>query len=309
VGQRRIKIQLPGGLGNQLFAYFAGLYFAEAVDGDLIVDLSGIDYSHVQGDFDVRSFTLDGRVTRVLPASRMRKFTNSLTTRFINFDPFFGSKIKAFQNLFEDDRLLARSEVKYIYTNRKNKFLSQLSLRGYFQDFGFLHGSDEIVSSLKLRNPSNWFLSMQEEFEREDVLAMHIRLGDLTVGKNFDLLGTLSEEYYKNAFEILSSRANFSKVYVFSDNPSLAMAILSGLDLRIEIVTPPPPSDPAESLVLMSRATGLVLGNSTFSFWAGVLSDSRYICYPSLFTRADLYTPKNFPEYWIPVVSSWREKQ
>lgn len=309
MARRRIVIQLPGGLGNQLFAYFAGVYFAEAVDAELILDLSSIDNSHVQGDFDIRSFKHVERVHRVLPASQMRKYANRIIGRLHSSGLFIGSKTRNLMNLYEDERFLTKSEIRNVYRNRKNKFFNHLSLRGYFQDFGFFNGLVEFSPPLELRQPSKWLLTMREEFEREQVLAMHLRLGDLAVGRNFELLGVLSKEYYKNALEIISARKNFSKIYVFSDNPKLALDILSEVDSRVEIVIPPEPADPAESLVLMSSANGLILGNSTFSYWAGVLSNSKHICYPSLFTRTNLYTPKSLPHFWIPVESSWQEKK
>jgi hypothetical protein len=44
--RERIVAKLVGGLGNQLFIYFAALNLAKKIDFDLSLDLSFIEISH-----------------------------------------------------------------------------------------------------------------------------------------------------------------------------------------------------------------------------------------------------------------------
>ena len=40
--RQNVEIELVGGLGNQLFGYFAGAYYADKFDRHLIIDLTQI---------------------------------------------------------------------------------------------------------------------------------------------------------------------------------------------------------------------------------------------------------------------------
>jgi len=49
-----VIVELPGGLGNQIFSLAAGMVLTESLQGKLLLDARAIDYSHAAPDLDLR---------------------------------------------------------------------------------------------------------------------------------------------------------------------------------------------------------------------------------------------------------------
>jgi hypothetical protein len=60
--RKRVVAKLTGGLGNQLFIYFAALSLAREHDRELTCDLSFIEKSHSLGQSRLDSFALEAQV-------------------------------------------------------------------------------------------------------------------------------------------------------------------------------------------------------------------------------------------------------
>ena len=103
-----IYLRLRGGIGNQLFIYFAGLYYADKLNMNLEIDTRGSDHN-----FSLSEFSLPGRFCRsrvywkIVDLRRLRK------------------------------RVVLESEIEKNYSLNSRK-PSSFQLDGFFQSLGLL---------------------------------------------------------------------------------------------------------------------------------------------------------------------------
>jgi hypothetical protein len=77
----------------------------------------------------------------------------------------------------------------------------------------------------------------------------------------------------------------------------------------LKVLSPPPDSDPVESLLLMSSTTYIAISNSSFSWWAAKLSETDTL----VFAPSKWYELRNdpidlIPDSWIRITSDWMEQ-
>ena len=165
-------------------------------------------------------------------------------------------------------------------------------LKGYFQFYPAIQPilSDlrtQLIQNLKIQNqnPNNAFL--------------HVRRGDYVGKSNFHYLQ--GEEYYTNAYARLCElRKNIGppqNLFVFSDDiewcKEQKWLQLPGVIFIDE-------KDEVKSLAMMVSSTGgAILANSTFSWWAAILSDTPYVVYPTKWIAQKI--ENLFPEIWVSV--------
>jgi len=308
--RRELVISLTGGLGNQLFSFFAGLYFARILDRELIVDLGSVDKSHTQGQYDISSFDIKSKfvnernVSSVLISLRNKLVGGRLKIPFVDdvLKVLFGDFLfmPGFDDIENANRVLG--SMKPALLKRK-----RIKIGGYFADLRYL---DEIFIEsdfLQIKNPTKWFIENLKLLEIESSFAsLHLRLGDFE--QNSSSVGLLSAHYYNQA--ILEYRKIYPdmKLFVFSDDISGAKKLLSELNLSsIHYLSTPENSDPAESIVLMSKAKVAILSNSTFGFMGAKLGSTKnLVIYPFPLHRDAVLEIRGIPTEWKPMESVWR---
>ena len=135
---------------------------------------------------------------------------------------------------------------------------------------------------------------------------MHVRRKDYCSARN--TIGLLSREYYEEAIFYLETVLPHSDVWVFSDDISEAKDLLDGISsTKITWIEPPNNSDPAESLVLMSYGEGIIMANSSFSWWAAATGNvAKKVVAPSPWFR-NLEEPELLiPNNWYLIPSRWQ---
>ena len=150
-------------------------------------------------------------------------------------------------------------------------------------------------SSFDLNKPSESFNSIKNQVPSQGFLAVHVRGGDYL--KENTSYVQLTSEYYKKAISIVSETCGSLPVWVFTDDVDYAKQILSSFsDLFYvggKLTTA------AEEMKLMSMAKGIVCANSTFSYWASVISDSAsLIVAPNSWIKAHEQPEDFFPKGW-----------
>lgn len=127
-------------------------------------------------------------------------------------------------------------------------------------------------------------------------MAVHVRGGDYL--KENTSYVQLTSEYYKKAISIVSETCGSLPVWVFTDDVDYAKQILSSFsDLFYvdgKLTTA------AEEMKLMSMALGIVCANSTFSYWASLISDSAsLVIAPNSWIKTHEQPADFFPKGWI----------
>jgi hypothetical protein len=146
-------------------------------------------------------------------------------------------------------------------------------LIGYFQTWRYAAAADVRPALLGLiaQSADPWINEMTELAQRERPLIVHVRLGDY---RHDDSFGIPGPDYYAEAFDQLTSGSEYTRVWIFSDEPEHA---LERMPFEIRNASPrliqaPKSVDPAGILEVMRSGRGYILTNSTFGYWAAFLS-------------------------------------
>lgn len=300
--KKSVTVQIVGGLGNQLFGYFAGRYLAERTGATLILDTSRIRSRNNSHGVRLDSLALPGIFEDSERASvRIRAALRQLFAAISYRSPFLGLVVNRYYHNFTSKKLG--------YDEKLDELSAPVFLRGYFQSWRFfaaIQGSAHLEIEPKV--PSGWYLAMLHEIREVAPFALHVRRGDYTnAGNEWGLLGF---EYYREAISKLQKLNPKKQVWVFSDDVSAARELLRNLDsCDLRFITPPANSDPAESLLLMSKSAGLVIANSTFSWWAARLAGSSIpIVAPTRWFNRLAEPEDLIPPNWLRANSTWVEK-
>jgi hypothetical protein len=271
--RNRVVAKLIGGLGNQLFVYFAALSFAREHNRDLICDLSFIEQSHSGGQSRLDYFVLEAQVIEskatMRKAKELReKVTDSLSIRGI---PILN------RSYLDEVSMIDKSVTPPSKT---------LYLRGFHNTTKHFESIGRPKMQLKVESAE--FNSLKKEISQS--VALHLRGGDYALFQ--DTFGPLSSQYYLNALTAHPAVDKIAKsrdVYLFSDDrlrSSKLKEVLMTHGYAVNEVSHNYGFAPAEELLLISSAKAIVMGNSTFSFWASEFSNSETIIIsPSDYTR------------------------
>jgi hypothetical protein len=184
--------------------------------------------------------------------------------------------------------------------------LSQKRLRkdskifGMFQDRKFFENVPfdlSLVLQQKLEN-----LSIEKQGQ---VIAVHVRRGDYVTNPAAAAYhGLLPDQYYIDAINMVRKKLSEARVYLISDAHEACSELIDKIGGNTEIFQG---DSWLDDFAFLFQADGIVLSNSTFSFWAARLRELSNtgaqppcICYPQRwFATAD--PPLLFPPQWHPV--------
>ena len=308
-----LEVNLYGGLGNQMFIYSAGLLFANELDSDLKINLSSIDWKHTEGKHDLRTY-LD---LKSVPASfqscrPILNINNKYLSGIIDLVPRVKNWLLRQSGWIIDDGRSSGAEiVREIKKIGTKRVITKFKTTGYFQDFWYVEELTRRGIDLKkvfsLEEKSQWFNEMSNKISLRRSIGLHIRLGDFENQNTKEKLGILSLNYYRRALAMITQQSETQKVFVFTNNEESALRLFADFEISdLEIIEHPDGANPAESLLLLSYCDSVICGNSTFSFWAAMLSKSgTEVVFPMPFYRNDPHTISNLPTDWKPCKSDF----
>jgi hypothetical protein len=234
-----IYLRLRGGIGNQLFIYFAGLYYAEKLNMNLEIDTRGSDHK-----FDLSEFSLPGRFSR-----------NKVYWKIVDL-----CRLR--------NKVILESEIED-YLDLNSQKLKSFQLKGFFQNsFYFL---DLKNKGVEICSKDCHTLPGTFQNKTKGSALIHIRGGDYLTHK--ESLGCLSSEYYKEIMNIL----HFEKIkdlFVLTDDEAHAKRILSNFhENQIHYLEKGLLRD-FECLAFFSSFNHIFLSNSTYSWWGAQIARS-----------------------------------
>ncbi len=290
---RRVYIPLSGGLGNQLFQFYAGMYFAEKYQSQLTLLRTPYGAKTSHGSSIVEFDFAPG------------------TAEFRDLDHISSALLSALFSASSVGNRILKPSAQF-WTATQPGFMEpqwqvpeHAFVRGYFQSHKYFLNLGNAPHP-KLNNMGLTARSWAERARQVDSVAIHIRLGDYKNATNQH--GVLSPDYFVNAINKLRALNPLEELWVFSDSPSEAIELLQSRGIR-GAISPELHEhfSPPESLMVMKSCRSFVLANSTFSFWAAMLSNApaSAIARPSSLMK-DGTEPRSFyPPQWLTVESSW----
>lgn len=280
----RKKFFLSGGLGNQLFQYFAAARTALENGEDLVLNAMDIHLGKINHNSCISSIDLPIKYLLINEKpSRANVIIRKLGKSVVNKFNRFGRK---------NDHQIT-SEYLDIQTSMNFDMISSR-----FPEW-----------SVGLFHESIWSRKMLSLANNTEFIAVHIRRGDYRLLRNIQKIGMLDLEYYLKTLINLRNRYENLPIWVFTDEPSSMAENLCKFPKNSRLISPPSDVDPAEVLLLMSKAKVIVLSNSTFSWWGARFSniDSVKVA-PSPWYR-NLPISKDFiPGAWEKSESVWSDE-
>ena len=254
---RPITVRLIGGLGNQLFGYYAGAALAANLGVALRLDTSWTRHGITDHGIEILKFDLPGdwlseyswrarlSAPGTLPGRAMGKALREL--------PVLGKPFRIYEapGVGHDTQLLRQP----VGTR----------LRGYFQSWETVQYAVDrgYPRRPSLRQSNRWLDETIRRAREERPIAVHVRRGDYAHVSEFGLLGP---GYYEAAINRLHEQGSYGSIWLFSDEPAVARQALGQYADQAESITSP--DGPATEMLAMSCSAANVIANSTFSWWA-----------------------------------------
>lgn len=129
-------------------------------------------------------------------------------------------------------------------------------------------------------------------------VAIHVRRGDYLLPQNKALFNTLGVDYYRQAIQTCQDRLGTNvRFFFFSDDIEWVKANLPVE--QAEYIDWNKGNDSICDMRLMSMASAVVIANSTFSFWAAMLSKRAQLVIGPVHWYADGSPRDIFPDDWL----------
>lgn len=287
--RQQYTVLLEGGIGNQLFQFFAVLTLARKKGIELCVD-----DSFIIRNFNGHGLSIAEDVSNIFACSRKTNL-GLATFKYLNImrrTVFLSQKLG----------LDISSVGKYYFSSNRNneETLAKLppgkTIRGYFQSLNLI--DQELVC--KYRESFN-FNELPDHSNLKRI-GIHIRGGDYRKGNTTN--GLVDIEYYTQAIASATSEEEYDYLLLFyTDDYSYTMSILGNLrinELKYEILTSNSFKNDLAALQHLSSQNVIIIANSTFSLWSAYLSKNREIYAPSKWDLLGTNVSKlYFPEWKI----------
>lgn len=287
------EIVLAGGLGNQLFQIAFGMNLMKYgkvsfLSGILRIDDSVIDKLVLPSSVNIEVFT-GKSIFKKLYGWSLRSSTlpgkigwlaQSFLSKILNITISGGTG-------FDGNLTKKSNSSRYI---------------GYFQTYKWVNTPEVLLQmkSISIKEVSPWLKTNLEKLKSTDPVIMHVRLGDYA---NNHSIGILPTKYYEKALNYLFNSMLDREIWILSDEPHHAIKFVPPHLRKFTRVIQENEADDAQVFELMRNGRRIIIANSTFSWWAALLSaeDDKTILAPSKWFR-HMETPRDlFPKEWITI--------
>jgi hypothetical protein len=251
-GHSPVVAKITDGLGNQIFIFAAALEQARRLGVEVEVDTSFYKI-HTK-----RAYGLNELFEPSIHEPSIHEATPSIARRILKY---------VLRRLKRSDLVNEFREKSYRFQPEIFNIRPGTTMEGFFQSPKYFPSvGAEIAQSIR-----NAVVSASEQAIIDDVssrpfMAIHVRRGDYLLESHIrEAHGVTTKEYYETSLDMISGRG--LPCIVFSDSPEEAKKELGEMrelvfDSRIL------PLGELATLKLMTLASGIVMSNSSFSWWA-----------------------------------------
>jgi hypothetical protein len=296
----RINVLQQRGLGNQLFQYVAGLFFAKKYGATLEVIREPEDLassfghprpfllSHFRITEPVRELNLWDRVMcSVATAKKPLTVPARLASRTVVYR----------QPVYEDGTFLPALPVP---PTTKNVYLE-----GNFQAYRFAQDVEQRVrSEFSFKKPpvDRNLETFNQIKAVENSVSLHVRRGDYKFNKGGQEL--LPIEYYARAMQVLQQKVTNPTYFIFSDDIPYTREALPHAE-RMVFVDHNDEANGHEDLRLMSACRHNIIANSTMSWWGAWLNSdpARLVCAPKIWRNPKISYADLIPPDWLRIAN------
>ena len=169
------------------------------------------------------------------------------------------------ENIFSD------GEYVHLYNPTITTIRPNTILQGYFQSYKYFeHIKNHIQTAFDMPISASAQQTLQQVTQDSCPVAIHYRdYSDPSQGNTHiaDAFGILPTSYYNKAMEYIRHRHPNATFYVFSNRPQIAKNIFQGCHIANYN-----PENFWDDMMVMTHCHHLIMGNSSYSWWAGYLN-------------------------------------
>jgi hypothetical protein len=263
---------LVGGLGNQLFIFAAALSQAKRLGCPLYVDASSFIHNNPPWNVTYELGDLIGDLaTDVTATSPWR------TTPLYSFheqrqsapeDP--GTAVAE----VEGQKLTVFSQLGYTYDPKLDTVAPGTTIVGLYQSpFCFTSAGAEMQTFLESIELSPREAEYVDAARADPRITAHARRGDY-LSPQWKRIGSVNQGYFTRAAALCERLGSGSRLRFYSDSPEMMaeeITAIPGSEMA-------PPDDGLRTIAVMlamGQGTGMIMSNSSFSFWAAWLISAR----------------------------------
>jgi hypothetical protein len=270
-----LRIQVLGGLGNQLHGLMAAYVLNNELKREVILDGRWLSWTGSNGhrklEIDKLSISQSFRpiVIKSIPSIKRGPFRRRLSTFATIFEK------KTFENSFQSESFSSAADL--IQALKDNPRISGVT--GHFATWDW--------AELAMCIPGfTWDLSIKiptkvNEMKKiaHNYVGVHVRLGDYL--NHPDLYPLPSERYFLDGIAELKSD-KITSFWIYTDDELNFKELYPQLDQAAAFVLTPSTASGLETFYLMTHHISLVVANSTYSSWAaffaGINKEAKIIC-------------------------------
>lgn len=280
----KILLLLKRGLGNQLFQYAAGLFFAKKYRATLEIirepDNLAVSFGHPR-PFLLSNFCITTPVRQLTTRDRLM-CSVALIKKPVAATARFASRTAVYrQHYLTDGTFLPELPIPRLTTN--------VYLEGNFQSYQYAQDAEQrIRTEFLFRSPAvgKNLDTMKQIREAKSSVSIHVRRGDYAAREFGQQV--LPRGYYKHAIQTFLEEVSRPTFFVFSDDIGFARENLpKGED--VIFVKHNDETNPHEDLRLMSSCSHNIIANSTLSWWGAWLNrnPAKLVCAPESWMNSD----------------------
>jgi hypothetical protein len=281
-------VHLQGGIGNQLFIYFAAKHLEKKYNKKIIfVSKTESRLSHIGIDSGNDVIILPKLLHRILLGVFVKISKFKLISKLIYFNRDIGYE-PVDQNV---------STIRFI--------------SGYFQSYKYFDTYDKskiLSDQFLFRNQS--YSNLYNEIDFKNSLAIHIRRGDYLLEQN-NYFGLLSAEYYRIALTKIHDLKSYDSIFLFSDSKiSDDFKNQLKINKKDNIIDMSffPELDDLTTLAILTKFRTFIISNSTFSWWGACLGDTnKLVIAPSKWFKNQQDPSFLYPKNWLISESHWED--
>ena len=273
-----LAIPLFAGLGNRMFQLASGYGIANKFGREFKVFCSPDDNTH-----DIASYTY--------------LFDNLDKMNIQNHKEYVRLPISGFTTLYQNNAdfmkhnvtLEAIESIVTLPENIDNNYL----IRGFFQNETFFKDYRSDILQILAPSPqvNNVLDNYKTQFDFDNLIIIHVRLGDFKgCNKHF-----VNLNYYYQKAIILAKKTYYEqnnqtidklKFAIICEDPAEYVYAYYASLLNIPVL---PKMNDAVAMYFMTRCKGVIVANSTYSWWGAWLNErpDKFVTIPSEWLRND----------------------
>lgn len=281
-----IILNFSGGLGNQLFQYAFGRALSLKYNVPLLIDKTfykkNAGSKFILNKFNIKS---EGYFKSFLSEKFKRFYT------FAKIINIFSSTKVYYEKFFHFDKNIGK-------LNLKNK---NYHFYGYWQSFKYFKN---ILA--ELNNDFNFHSYIKNrklllnKIENIQNISIHVRGGDYKSEPHYSLHGLLSAEYYNSAVNYLKKKKTINKIFLFTNDVKYARKLAKNFNFKYELISNLETNSSFEDFAFLRLSHNKIISNSTFAWWAAMLSKKKsiVICPINWFKDKKIKINDLFPNNW-----------